>query len=403
MISVPNEETATDSNDLTNLNTAGLRSIGDAVLRLSRSEDVCDFIGSLNADERQGLNVVGELSNTTVSPRIEGTTLLFRDGSVRGVTVAGDDEYRVEIDGSCSLDDAVVVSCEMGLNGIELLSGIPGTVGAAVVQNAAAYGQAISDVFELADIYVPATGERVRVGPQEMGFRYRSTRLKISDSFTPPWIILTVWIRLRKGKPEELFYSDLVKRHSVMIRKQDSVVDRRLTVIEVRESKGLVVGGKNWTPCSGSYFMGPKVSKEQAIQVANQVRGTKFANDFLSWYRPDVSDVRLPAALVLRATGLMNGDRWGNVGLGPNHILAICNFGSATGNDVFLLGTFLEALVHARLGITLKPEVRFLGKMPASNGESEVAKWAYSPGLSEPDWALSFGVPGGEDVEEDES
>ena len=392
-------ESMTNDGDLTHWNTARLGAIAERVVRLTSGAELVTLLSNLSATERSELNLAGELSNTTIAPHVAGTTVLYRDGSILDVqTVADDIVYRV--DAGCSLDAVVAHACEQGHFGIELLAGIPGTIGAAVVQNAAAYGQAIAEVFEYAEAYDLVEGARCVLDAERLAFRYRGTTLKVDGAFTPRFALTTVVVRLKGHPTSDVTYSELVAALERQRRDRDSSRERRQTVLEVRERKGLIVNGSTWIPSSGSYFVGPRVSKQQAMQVASEVRGSAFADSFLSWYRPDERDVRVPAALVLRAAGFVNGDRWGDVGLGRHHILALCNYGAATGLEIDALGAYLQSVVEQRLAITLTPEVRFLGDRPAANEVESVNLDQFTPGAGEPSWALSLGEPAAEPADE---
>jgi UDP-N-acetylenolpyruvoylglucosamine reductase len=179
-----------------------------------------------------------------------------------------------------------------------------------------------------------------------------------------------------------------------MERDPDDLAARRLTVLEVRSRKGMVVGGANWVPCAGSFFMSPEVPGETAVAIALRVRGPEFAESFLNWYRPDAATSRVPAALVLRAAGLMNGDRWGGLALSPHHLLALCKVGPATGSEVAMVSRVIQARVQEALGIALQPEVKFLGTLREEPLAAFLARHPLVAGEAEPEWARAFGVPG---------
>ena len=377
--------------DVTSLNTLDLNTSCTEVRLMKDPGEMFEYLFQLDDEERNHVKVCGELSNTVIGEVVNGPLLLFRDGQdVKFEKNAG--SVIVKVPATFSFDRLVNIACEEGISGVEMLSGIPGTVGAAVVQNIAAYGQKISDVFFSARAFDIATGAILNVNADDLQFSYRSSVLKPRNRYTPDKILLDV--ALKCGSPEklqEIQHEEILAMHREYGRQLDNLVDRRTTVLQVRERKGMVVGGANWLPTAGSYFLSPVLPREVALDLAKRIRGHNFASSFLSWYQPDTTTTRFPAALVMRASGFMNGDSWGNVGLSPYHILSICTYPGATGSDVVALSDIIRAQVTERLGIVLEPEVRLLGDF--THKDIEKLRREFVPGVGEPAWALGLGAP----------
>jgi UDP-N-acetylmuramate dehydrogenase len=342
------------------------------------------------------LAVAGGLSNTVLGERISQDLVLYRDGEIIDITESAD-AVIVRVEGSCELDRLVDTLCCQRIPGTELLSGIPGTVGAAIAQNVAAYGQELSKHLISATAFDLETRNVVDLPIEHLGLGYRSSRLKAAESYTPPVIILEATFRFLR-KVEEIRYRDIREFLAQNALAWEDIQARRAAVLSVRQRKGMVVDGENWTPCAGSFFVSPEVPTETAVAIAERVRGEHFATSFLDWYNPDRASTRVPAALVLRAAGFMNGDRWGPVGLSPHHILAVCTYPGATGSDVSGLAQLILSRVRSRLGISLHPEVRILGSIEDDSVDRFESRNTHSPGLSEPDWATGLGVPANDQV-----
>ncbi len=386
----PNMEFLKDT-DVASLNTFGLRTSCSEVNLIKDPCDMVECMIQLDDEERHRIKVCGELSNTVIGEEVNDSLLLFRGGGTVQIE-KNSGSVSVTVSASYAFDKLVELLCEEGIPGIEMLSGIPGTVGAAVVQNIAAYGQNISDFFLSARAFDIAMGRIVNLSPDDLKFSYRSSVLKQPDRYTPDKIILDVALKFSlPDRLQDIKYKDVLATHLAHGRQLDNLVARRATVLQVRETKGMVVGGANWLPTAGSYFISPILPKEVALNLAKLVRGHDFANSFLSWYRPDATTTRFPAALVMRASGFMNGDRWGVVGLSPHHILAICTYPGATGSDVIALSEIIRTRVTERLGITLEPEVRLIETFQQKNVESLHSQFV--PGVGEPAWALGLGAP----------
>lgn len=373
------------------LGSMALRWQADEAWVVSDPAELRVFLDDLPAPERQVVEVAGELTNTVVTEHVPGRIVLFRDGAQTDVTTTADGQVVFEVDASRALDDVVTDAVAQGLGGIELMSGVPGTIGGAVVQNAGAYGQAISDVFVRATAYRRSDGAIVTLDPADLQFAYRTSRLKAAPGFSPDLVLLRVVIGLHPTPPTAISYDDLARHHAERGRDDDDLQARRSSVLEVRATKGMVVGGDHWRPSVGSFFVGAAVSREVAIDIATRVRGEAFARRFLDWYRPDGSTPRLPAALVLRAAGFVNGDHWGRVGLSDRHILALCNRGGATGTDILAVSGLVRRQVAERLGIALEPEPKLLGDAGDIDLDAYAADHPYTPGAGEPDWARATG------------
>lgn len=381
---------AKGSSTFSKLNTSALRINAGDVILISDPGELQEHSRKMRTMERPQPHIAGELSNTIVLPNIEESLVLYRDGCMIDLQAGSRSDFIMHVQGSCNLDAVILEACRRGLSGMERLSGIPGTIGAALVQNVAAYNQAIGDVFVSAETLDTETGDVSVLHRHEMNFSYRSSSLKTQDRLPSRFIILSVAIVLSKRPPAPIDYADLAAWHRKHGRPVTDVKAIRKSVLEIRSIKGMVVGARGWTPCSGSFFMGPRVSQSTAVSVASRVRGSAFAEQFLSWYRPDKTAVRLPAALALRAAGFMNGDRWGPVGLGSKHILALCNLGDATGDDILVVSQYLRQRVKEELDISLVQEVRVLGRPTVTSWEVFASENRYVAGTMEPKWASQW-------------
>lgn len=391
---VPDVETAAFSE----LNTMRLPWSARSISVVTTNEDLITTLTSLDRREGSHPVVAGELSNTVPFSFIDNDVVLYRGDSTIRSWLEGE-HLLVEAGAGVKLDELVSHVVSRGYSGIELLSGIPGTVGGAVVQNAGAYGQSIADCFLSALALQASSPSTVTLSATDLAFGYRTSRLRSTVACTPTVILLSVRFAFSRKVPDQLLYVDLREFHAESDRDPRSVGDRRASVLDVRQRKGMVVGGGNWLPSVGSFFVGPVVDHSTAVEMARMIRGTAFAAKFLNWYRPDRKQVRLPAALALRAAGYMNGDDWGRVGLSPHHLLALCNRGNATGEDVFAVASLIQEDVRRVLGIELQVEPTFLGRLPGLDLAEYRAEHPREVGSGEPPWVREMGGPGHADGE----
>lgn len=381
------------NNQIDQFNTFEVKTCAPELLLISSEIEFVDYISNLKSSERKKINISGELSNTILGDTIEYPVILFRDGDHIDF-VQKTNSTEVHVSGSFNLDRFIDYLCAHDISGLELLSGIPGTVGGGISQNAAAYGQQISDNLVLLKVLNLQTNSIETLTPRSLRFSYRDSILKNCPGYSPKTVILEATFEFKNKQIQPVTYKDLVDHHHKMGRDPNNLNDRRLSVLEVRTKKGMIVDGENWLPCAGSFYLSPTIDKDKAYHIIDLVRGSEFARGFFSWYKPDAHQTRLPAAIVLRAAGFLNGDKWGSIGLSPHHILALCSYGSdTTGSDVYNLSQIIKDKVKQLFNIDLKEEVRFLGNFDEMNQDNFLNNHDFIPGVEEPKWAKELGTP----------
>jgi len=234
--------------------------------------------------------------------------------------------------------DYFVAYCvEHGLGGVESLSGIPGTVGAAPVQNIGAYGQEIADVLVRVEFLDYATGELQILEKDQLELAYRDSILKRSKVGVITWVEFQLLSDLPAGSTE------LMRR-------------RRQEVLELRASKGMVLDEADRdTHSCGSFFTNPIVSAAFARTLPA---------DAPAWpMDEDTERVKLSAAWLIEQSGIKKGLQLGssNAGISTKHALAITNRGGATAKEIAELARFIQERVAATFGINLIPEPGFIG------------------------------------------
>lgn len=221
--------------------------------------------------------------------------------ATRELVVQGD---VVHVGAGLDFDQLIATTLDRGLTGLEFASGIPGTVGGAVVGNAGCYGHEIGE-FLLAAVVLRPDGTVETVGPEAFGFRYRETDLRETGN-----IVLNVSLRLMRG--------DVAAARAV---RAEKIADRRRKhPIEL--------------PSAGSWFRnlppaGPGLRRRAAGRLLEQAGALSFQE----------GDARVFA----------------------KHANMIVNTGQATSADVLTLASRMQQAVQAKFGVTLQPEVRYLG------------------------------------------
>lgn len=257
--------------------------------------------------------------------------------------------------------DAVVAhAVDNGLSGIEALSGIPGSAGAAPVQNIGAYGQELSDVLEAIDFLDAETGERMRLAASDLGLGYRSSAFKGSaDRPRRRGIVLSLDLRLEASElSAPIAYDQLATALGVTAGDRVPLADVRAAVLGLRASKGMVLDPADSDSVSaGSFFTNPIVSE-------NFARGLPDAAP--RWILdPDApeSPVKLSAAWLIERAGITRGFSLpgSRAAVSSKHTLALVNRGDATAADIAELARYIHLRVLSEFGIRLQPEPQLVG------------------------------------------
>ncbi len=286
-----------------------------------------------------------------------GSNVLISDAGLRGV-VLHPTESSIEIDGdrvraTAGVEwDTLVERCVGAeLAGLECLSGIPGRVGAAPIQNIGAYGREIAETVEAVEAINRATLTRTTLSAKECQFGYRTSAFK--SHWRDQFVVTAVHLRLLRGGRPELRYRDLLSRIPT---RRPSIAAVRRTVLDIRREKSMVWDRSDPNHRSaGSFFINPIVSPDVADQV-DEVSGESAPR-----YPTTTSDVKLPAAWLIEHAGFRKGHVRGRAGLSSAHALALINRGGATAREIAALAYEIRDEVDRRFSIVLRPEPIWLG------------------------------------------
>jgi UDP-N-acetylmuramate dehydrogenase len=262
------------------------------------------------------------------------------DGAVLVTAEAGED-----------WDALVAATVDMGLGGLECLSGIPGSTGATPVQNVGAYGVEVADVLVDVDLYDRRTGElRPHVPAVALGLGYRASVLKHRDDA----VVLRVRFRLRPdGTSAPIRYPELARALGVTPGATVAAAVARMAVLDLRRGKGMVLDPADHDTWSvGSFFTNPVLPVDQVPDEPELPRWPAG---------PD--QVKLPAAWLIEHSGFRRGrpGPGGRVGLSAKHVLALSNRGGGTARDVLALASEVRDGVRTRFGVELVPEPVLVG------------------------------------------
>jgi UDP-N-acetylmuramate dehydrogenase len=241
-------------------------------------------------------------------------------------------------------DEFVAFTVEQGLSGVEALSGIPGCVGAAPVQNIGAYGQEVADTITRVEFLDYATHEVHVLEASELGFGYRDSVFKRGK------LGVITWVEFELTETPKA----LDRLTEAVGKEVTTPAEIRQAVLETRAQKGMVLNEDDLdTHSCGSFFTNPIVSFGFASGLPiNAPR----------WEQPN-GNVKISAAWLIEHSGIGKGFRLGQskAATSSKHCLAITNRGGATAQEVVELARFIQTSVANRTGVQLVPEPNLIG------------------------------------------
>lgn len=306
--------------------------------------------------ENRPMFVLGGGSNLLVSDRgFDGVVVQLSDVHVEAHPEGA--ETRVSAGAGVVWDDLVRYAVEQNLAGIECLSGIPGRVGAAPIQNIGAYGQEVVETIDAVYTWDTTTGQARRFAGSDCGFGYRHSRFKGADRGR--YVVLRVDFRLRPGGPAALKYNQL---KSCFADTAPSLKAVRDAVIALRRQKSMVYDPADPNHRSaGSFFVNPVLDGARIPDVEARLDALNLdARSMPRWPMPD-GRVKLAAGWLIERSGLHKGFSLGRAGLSSKHCLAVINRGQATAADVVAMARQVRQRVLDATGVALTPEPLFLG------------------------------------------
>ena len=302
-------------------------------------------------DERsQPVLIISGGSNILIADEgFPGTVVVV---ATRGITVSesSEDALLVSVAAGEVTDDLIEHAVEQSWSGLETLSGIPGLMGAAAVQNIGAYGGEISQVIAGVRVYDRLSDEVRTLPVQSCGFAYRTSLFKQSPD---RYVVVSVDVLLEASQlSQPIAYAGLARQLGVELGARRPLAEVRQAVIEVRRSKGMILDEADHdTWSAGSFFTNPVIGSDLAAGLPAEA--PRFPQDD--------GQVKTSAAWLIEHAGFPRGYGSGAARLSSRHTLALTNRGGATAWDLISLARTIRDGVRTTYGITLTPEVRLVG------------------------------------------
>lgn len=327
-------------------NTFGLNYMADCLIRVKTEKDAISlFKGDISW--KKPLLIMGGGSNILFTSDIKGTILRPEFGGIKAVR---EDNGIIIISAGAGItwDKLVEWAVEKGYGGLENLSLISGTVGAAPVQNIGAYGTEVKDtILKVRTISVKDGAIRF-FSNEECKFGYRNSIFKSGKK--GEYLVTRVYFILKTNPVFNLGYGFL--KEEVYKTGKTTLENVRRAVINIRKRKlpdPEVIGN------AGSFFKNPVVSKKK-----NEI--LKIQYPAMPTYGDQSGGIKLAAGWLIEQCG-WKGTRIGDAGVHEKQALVLVNHGNATGKDIFDLSEKIRISVKKKFGVVLEREVEAVGSI----------------------------------------
>ena len=302
---------------------------------------------------------IGGGSNIVVSDR--GYPGLVLHMSIRGIETRLEGDQVLLRAGTGERWDSIVEMCVYkGWPGLECLSGIPGSAGAAPIQNIGAYGIELKDWIDTIEALDIRTIEMTSIKSSECDFGYRASRFK--SDWMGRYLITALTLRLSMGVIHEVKYGELQQYLNDRGLLNPSPSQIREAVLSIRRGKSMVVDAQDIDSHSaGSFFVNPVVTKTEYENIRRGAPDDRGESHRMPAFEIDDGRIKLSAAWLIERAGFYRGYVHGNVGLSSKHSLAIINRGGGTAKEVMELADKIQKAVKDTFGIELIPEPVFVG------------------------------------------
>ena len=331
---------------LKKLNTFGIETKAEHFVEFTSVEELKNILSLPEYKNKKRLIIGGGSNLLFTSEIIEGLVL---QNKIKGIEIVNEDEKKISIKSGAGevWHDLVVYAISKNWGGIENLSLIPGTVGAAPMQNIGAYGVEIKDSFESLEAYEIATGNLKTFSLEECNFGYRSSIFK--HEAKGKFVIVSVTFKLSKQPTFNISYgaiNDTLKQMGIVELSVKAVSD---AVISIRQSK---LPDPKEIGNAGSFFKNPEIPVSTFEKI-------KYSYPEIPSYPTVPGRTKVPAGWLIEQCG-WKGKVVGHTGVHKNQALVLVNYGQAKGEEIKALSIEIQKSVKEKFGVELEAEVNFV-------------------------------------------
>jgi len=337
--------TITKNYPLKGLNTFGLDVVAKAFSEVKSEEEIAELLLD-SGNKNENKFILGGGSNILFTKNLDAICI---HNKIKGIHVVKEDGDYVWIQcgGGEVWHDLVMYCVEKNYGGVENLSLIPGSAGAAPIQNIGAYGVELKETFTDLEAIDLTGGEKKIFTAADCRFGYRDSIFKRENKNR--FLITSISLRLNKHPHFNTSYGAIEHELKAMNVNTPSVKSVSQAVINIRRSKlpdPAVIGN------CGSFFKNPEVPEEKFLEL-------KKSNSDVVGYPTQQGKIKLAAGWLIEKCG-WKGKRIGNVGMHDKQALVLVNYGGATGEELFSHAKKVQQDVKEKYDVLLEMEVNVM-------------------------------------------
>ena len=321
-------------------NSLGVRCEAERVIRITGAGEALEAARDLAG---QYPLVLSEATNVILLSHLRNPVLRSVNRGIRRLESSESNLVRLWVEAGENWHDLVMWCVDEGVCGLENLALIPGSVGAAPVQNIGAYGAELAQFVERVEVVDLEEQISVSLSKEACGFRYRHSVFKE----TPKYLITAVVLVLPQDQPANLSYGELADRFTNTLPASSRSLAE--AVIDIRTAK---LPAPDQHPNVGSFFKNPVINETQAARLASVVDG------LVTYDAPN--GVKLAAAQLIDRAGWRGVRRYG-VEVWRNQPLVLVNASTDRGSDFLRMADDIANDIHDRYQIRLELEPTVLG------------------------------------------
>lgn len=327
---------------LKNFNTFGIEANAEYFTEIFSESELEELIKTSVFKKNKRL-ILGGGSNILLTGDFKGLVIKL---NLPGINILNDSPEKTILEAGAGVlwNDVVELSVNKNLGGIENLSLIPGTAGAAPMQNIGAYGQEIKNVFYNLEGYSTADGHKELFTSDMCKFGYRDSIFK--HELKNGFIITKIRLALNNNPEPDISYNAVRSEIEKLGIDKVTIKDVSKAICKIRREKlpdPSIVGN------AGSFFKNPIIRRKELKFIQRNFPG-------VAYFDTGENTVKLAAAWLIENAG-WKGKRIGKAGTHVNQPLVLVNYGGATGKEILSLSDEIKKTVKEKFDVTLKEEV----------------------------------------------
>lgn len=329
---------------LKQFNTFHVRCITRYFVELHSEDEIRHLIGT-EILKTERILILGGGSNVLFTRDFDGLVL---HPVMKGMALVGEEDNHIILDVKAGENwaDLVAYCVERGWSGLENLAAIPGSVGAAPVQNIGAYGLELKDVFVSLKAVDLMSGQTIEFTKNDCEFDYRSSVFK--TKYKNKYLITEVRLQLNK-KDKPIITYEALNRSLIEANLEPGLKNVYECVCKIRASK---LPDPEEIGNAGSFFKNPSVDQKTFESLKKVYPDIKYFNQH-------DGSVKLAAGWLIESCG-WKGKQMGEVGVHPKQALVLVNYGESNGRKILILAELIRESVFEKFGVTLQHEVNIL-------------------------------------------